>query len=514
MRRSLPVLAAIAALTPAAAGARPEAPAWPAGVAVVGYESASALEAALAAHPATVVRRLPQLGVAEVRPLGSVTRFAAEVAAEPGIAYVERLRPRRRAAEPALLPADAATGPHEWQWAAVRAGGVPEPVQRAAAGITIAVVDTGADLDAPDLSAKTPRTYDVRTRATEVPDTNGHGTFVASLAAGSVTNGDGIAGFGGDARLLVIKVGSSDGDLTDLDEAAAIAYAVERGARVINLSFGGPETSRTEERAIDLAVGRGALIVSAVGNAYDQGNQVEYPAALLQPPDSHGVAGRGLAVAASTITGARASFSTTGGQVSLAAPGEHVFGALSSLSPAHVYPRTALPGATAGLYGYGSGSSYAAPQVAGAAALVWAANPALPAREVAAILKSTAQGGGTWTPELGWGVIDVAGAVARAAAMPARTATARLELAASRSRTRVRLTARLRSEASPAGREIVLERYDRAGWRASARGTTTARGTVTWRYRLGPGRYRLRARFAGAPDLAAAASAPVTLSVS
>lgn len=514
MRGFLLVLATIAALTPAAAGARPEAAAWPRGIAVVGYESAAAFEAALARHPAAVARRLPRLGVAEVRPHGSVSRFAAEVAAEPGIAFVERLRPRIRAGEPALLPAEPATGPYEWQWASVRADRVPESVQRAAAAITIAVVDTGADLDAPDLTAKMPRTYDVRTRRPEVPDTNGHGTFVASLAAGSVTNGDGIAGFGGDAQLLVIKVGSTEGALTDLDEAAAITYAVERGARVINLSFGGPETSSTERRAIDFAVSRGALIVSAVGNAYDHGNPVEYPAALLQPPGSNGVGGRGLAVGASTATGARASFSTTGGQVSLAAPGDRVFGALSSLSPTHLYPRTALRGAAAGLYGYGSGTSYAAPQVAGAAALVWAANPALPAREVAAILKATAQGGGAWTPELGWGVIDIAAAVARAAATPARAAAARLELATSRSRRRVTLTARLLSAASPAGREIVLERYGGAGWRASARGTTTALGTVTWRYRLSPGRYRLRARFAGSSDLGAAASAPVTLSVS
>ena len=75
-----------------------------------------------------------------------------------------------------------------------------------------------------------------------------------------------------------------------------------------------------------------------------------------------------------------------------------------------------LPGAR-GLYGYASGTSFAAPEVAGAAALVWAANPSLTAREVAQILKETASGHGTWTPELGYGVIDVAAAVARAQAL-------------------------------------------------------------------------------------------------
>ena len=64
----------------------------------------------------------------------------------------------------------------------------------ATAGITIAVIDTGADLAAPDLAAKAPLTYNVRARSTAVSDPNGHGTFVASLAAGSSSNGDGIAG--------------------------------------------------------------------------------------------------------------------------------------------------------------------------------------------------------------------------------------------------------------------------------------------------------------------------------
>jgi serine protease len=73
-----------------------------------------------------------------------------------------------------------------------------------------------------------------------------------------------------------------------------------------------------------------------------------------------------------------------------------------------------LPGARCGLYGYGSGTSFAAPQVSGAAALVWAANPALSASQVAEILKETASGEGRWTPSLGYGVIDVAAAVARA----------------------------------------------------------------------------------------------------
>jgi len=232
-----------------------------------------------------------------------------------------------------------------------------------------------------------------------VTDRNGHGTFVAALAAGSGSNGEGIAGVAGDAQLLIVQAGGPAGAFTDVEEAAAIVYAVDHGARILNLSLGGPSTSITERRAIDYAIARGALLVAAVGNSYANGNPVEYPAALLQPTGSRGVGGRGLAVAASTRSGERAPFSSTGTHLSLAAPGEAVFSALSSSSPASRYPR---------------GTSFASPQVAGAAALVWATNPQLRADEVASILEQTASGQGSWTAELGYGVLDVAAAIARA----------------------------------------------------------------------------------------------------
>ena len=171
---------------------------------------------------------------------------------------------------------------------------------------------------------------------------------MAALAAGSGSNGEGVAGIAGEAQLLIVQAGGPTGAFTDVEEAAAIVYAVDHGARILNLSLGGPSTSTTERRAIDYAVSKGALLVAAVGNSYASGNPIEYPAALLQPVGSRGVGGRGLAVAASTRTGARASFSSTGTHVSLAAPGEGVFSAVSGSSPASRYPRVALPGSAGG----------------------------------------------------------------------------------------------------------------------------------------------------------------------
>ncbi len=396
------ILASWALLAALGAGAAPRP------LLAVSYASPAALRAATAGR-AEVVRVYRRIHVAEVRPFGP--RFASTARRVAGIRYVEPVRARVSTAEPALFSSPEGGAPYEWQYAAAHVDAVPISVLRAASSVTIAVIDTGADLTAPDLAAKAPRAHNVRTGTADVHDTIGHGTFVSSLAAGSVTNGDGVAGFGGDAKLLVIKASNAGGSFSDLDEANAIVYAVDHGARVINLSVGGTETSETERRGIAYAAQHGVLIVAAVGNEHDLGNPVEYPAALVQPVGSNGVGGVGLAVGASDSDGQRAFFSNTGSQLSLVAPGEHVFGAVASTASPGAYTTVTLPGSTAGLYGFGTGTSFATPEVAGAAALVMAANPLLPAAQVAGILKASASNGGAWNPDTGYGILDAATAV-------------------------------------------------------------------------------------------------------
>lgn len=387
---------------------------WSGGTAVVGYRTAADLHRAIAARPARIVQSIPALKVAELRPEGSVAAYAAWLALRPGITSVERRRSRARQSEPAVAATRPGSGSFQWQYFATHTDEVPAPVLRAAAAITVAVVDTGADLTVPDLAAKAATGFNVRTQVAAVDDPNGHGTFVASLAAGSVTNDEGIAGGAGDAKLIVVQAGGPDGSFNDVQEAAAIVWAVDNGARVVNLSFGGPDTSTTERKAIDYAVARDVLLVAAVGNDHDSGNPTQYPAALLQPPGSNGAGGAGLAVGASNPSGGRASFSNTGTYLSLVAPGENVFGAISGSASASRWPHVPLPGSRAGLYGYASGTSFATPQVAGAAALVLAANPTLSAAAVADILEQTASGQGSWNEDVGFGVLDVAAAVRRA----------------------------------------------------------------------------------------------------
>ena len=509
------VLVTAAILAPTASTSRPATTR-----AVVGFHSNQELARALSRFPgAKIVRRLPHMKTVEVELPGA----ADELHGLPGVAYAHEPLLRRTKVEPALAAVLRPGLPYEWQYVATRENEVPADVLRAASTIKIGIVDTGADVTHPDLATKAPETWDVVHHRTSVTDRDGHGTFVSALAAGSVSNDEGIAGFGGDAQLLMVRaVGASD-TFSDVDEAAAIVYAVDHGAKIVNLSLGGVGASELENRAIEYAVAHNVLLVAAAGNEHEAGNPIEYPAAALQPPGSNGQGGVGLSVAASTMAGKRASFSNTGTQISLAAPGENVFSAIAVGSSRSSWPRYALPGSQSGLYGWSSGTSFATPEVAGAAALVWAANPALSPQQVAALLKATASGGGRWNRELGYGVIDVAAAVAAARGEQIaprvragswlnfrRVSSRRLSSTARPRRgplRALRLAVHLRTSAplvTPDYRSITLQVRRGGSWHRLARATTGRGGGIRWTFGLRPGRYVLRAVYRGRWDLHAA----------
>jgi subtilisin family serine protease len=484
-------------------------------VTVLGYTSERALRRVLAASGGRVVRRIRALHVAVVKSPPAALQLLSGL---PGIRYAEQPVYRRELVDPGIAAAPVPGGAYEWQYAAARESLVPATVTRAASAITIAVLDTGADVSAPDLAAKSPETWSVRSGSPDVADYQGHGTFVASLAAGSPSNGDGIAGFGGGTRLLVVQAAGRDGTISDVDESAAIVYAVDHGAKIINMSFGGPVSSVTEQSAVAYAAAHDVLLVAAAGNSGQSGNVPNYPAALLQPVGSNGQGGFGLAVAATGLGGSRAGFSNYGSYISLAAPGENVLGAVSSISDPTDWPRQPLPGSSAGLYGYASGTSFASPEVAGAAALVWAANPALRATDVADILKRSATGDGAWNDDTGYGNLDVAAAVARAQGTTVVVPTVELGLRVSAKHGQNRLLTgifELTGETtSRGGRKLALESLGGRSWRRVATATTSSAGLATWRVRLRHGTYRLRARYAGGVDLAPATSRVVTIRVS
>ena len=500
---------------PAGAAASPRGSAGRS-VTVVGYNSEPALRNLLAASGGRVVRWIRPLHVAVVKSPPAALELLSGL---PGIRYAEQPVARHELVDPALSAASVPGGAFEWQYAAARENLVPAAVGQAASTVTIAVLDTGADLSAPDIAAKSPATWSVRSGSTDVTDYQGHGTFVASLAAGSPSNGEGVAGFGGGARLLAVQAAAPDGTISDVGESAAIVYAVDNGAKIINMSFGGPFSSATEQSAVAYAAAHDVLLVAAAGNSGQSGNFPSYPAALLQPIGSNGQGGIGLAVAATDLSGSRAAFSNYGSYISLAAPGDDVFGALSSNSDPAIWPRQALPGSTAGLYGYASGTSFSSPEVAGAAALVWAANPALKATDVAEILKQSATGSGVWNEETGYGNLDVATAVARAQRMTVTTLAAGLKLeirvSATRGLNRL-LTGRFNLVSTTirrGGRKLVLESLERRSWRRVATATTSVAGLATWRVTLRRGKYKLRARYAGSTDIAPATSRVLVLRV-
>ena len=343
------------------------------------------------------------LSLVSVRNVSAGLLFLLAIAALGGQGGQPRSRPTAaRYHLGSLRAAASAVASGEWQYAATQADLVPASAVRAAARITIAVVDTGADVHAPDIAAKRPLTHSAASGAGTVTDTIGHGTFVASIAAGSSFPGV-FAGFGGNARLMIVQANNESNDFTDATEAAAIVWAVDHGANIVNLSVGGPDTSAVEQAAVAYAARHDVLLVAAAGNGGQRGWPT-YPAALL--------AKSGLAVGASTNAGARAPFSSAASYVSLLAPGVRVVGALSSTASTSSYPRATLGPVADGSYGYGTGTSYAAPQVAGAAALVWGSDPSLTATQVVRILERTASGHGRWKPGSGYGVLDVAAAVA------------------------------------------------------------------------------------------------------
>ena len=155
-------------------------------------------------------------------------------------------------------------------------------------------------------------------------DLDGHGTHVSGIIGQLTNNGVGVAGMAFNVRLMPVKVVSGDWDFifnspfegTDDVVARGIRYAVDNGARVLNLSIG--RTGRPApvvQAAIASAVSRGAFVVVAAGNGFERGNTVEQLAEFA--PQIDGM----VAVGATGRDGQRAFYSSTGPYVELVAPG-------------------------------------------------------------------------------------------------------------------------------------------------------------------------------------------------
>jgi subtilisin family serine protease len=241
-------------------------------------------------------------------------------------------------------------------------------VATGAAAVVIAVLDSGVAGDHEDLQGKTVSGYNFVADTPDAYDDHGHGTFVASIAAAQSDNGLGMTGVSWGSPIMPVKVMAADGYGSYLAIAAGIRFAADHGARVINLSIAGSNPSFILEDACQYAYSLGVVIVAAVGN---NGGWVMYPA---------GYDDYCLAVAATDAHDERPPWSNSGPQVDIGAPGNLVLGA--RIDPADPTDLSS--------YGWDSGTSYAAPYVAGAAALLISKDPSLSHDQVIDILTSTA----------------------------------------------------------------------------------------------------------------------------
>jgi subtilisin family serine protease len=421
MHRALP-LALLLVVTAPVAPAAIEPMAW-----IVGLRD-PADAYLLAATGSEVLRVDARLGIAAIEATPAAARALANL---PHVRYVE---------PNGLVTAFAAPTDPLWpdQWG-------PQRIRVAQArnlthgepSLLVAVLDTGVDWRHPDLASHVwnendRHGYNLQAQgnlarcATSVPptagisctqffleddrlttpmDVHGHGTHVAGIVAAVADNGEGIAGVA-QVTVLPVKVlasGVSSFNFWDI-VASGIALAVDEGARVINLSLGacGGELPLTVQAALDSAWNAGALVVAAAGNFNT--TTPCWPAAYPSV----------ISVTATDARDRRAAFSSFGATVDLAAPGNGILSARSRWITDFGYVHTG------GGYWALSGTSMAAPHVAGVAALVWSARPDLSNADVRAVLEATGQDLGPpgWDPEYGHGLVDAAAAVAAAKALP------------------------------------------------------------------------------------------------
>lgn len=313
----------------------------------------------------------------------------------------------------ALVPNDPLY-PQQWNMTRIGAGGpgiTGWDMQRGAATVTVAVIDEGVDLNHPDLVGSFLHNgINLGTMNGTGAPTGNHGTPCAGLAAAPVNNGIGTAGVAGGSRILPLAVR----DWTDVEIAAGIRYATAQGARVISMSFGWNAWNRAIiDPAIAEAHAAGVVLVAATHN-HNTRNGITYPA-------THPLV---IAVGASDQADNRKSPASPDGepwganfgpQISVVAPGV--------LCPAP--DRVGTQGYSANDYTMTfNGTSAATPQVAGLAALLISRRPSLSnvrvreiieqsAAKVGTLAYTTTSGypNGTWNEEMGYGRIDVVGAL-------------------------------------------------------------------------------------------------------
>ncbi|MEM2926587.1 MAG: S8 family serine peptidase [Candidatus Bathyarchaeia archaeon] len=255
-------------------------------------------------------------------------------------------------------------------------------------GVKIAILDTGVG---PHDDLSICGGYDFVNNDKDPSDDNGHGTHVAGTIA-ALDNDFGVVGVAPGSLIYAVKMLDSSGSGTIAWAVQAIEWSVNNGMQVLSMSWGASTDYQALRDACKAAYDKGLLLVAAAGNSGNSqgtGDNVAYPAKY----DSV------IAVAATDQNNNRASWSSTGPAVELAAPGVNIYSTYKNNGYATL-----------------SGTSMATPHVSGTAALVWAKNPTLTNVEVRKILRDTATDlGATGRDSLyGYGLVNAFAAVSAA----------------------------------------------------------------------------------------------------
>ncbi|ATB27541.1 S8 family serine peptidase [Melittangium boletus] len=252
-------------------------------------------------------------------------------------------------------------------------------------GSVVAVIDSGIDTTHADLLGQVLPGIDIFDNDEDASDDFGHGTNVASIIAAKGNNAEGMAGVAWGSKLLPVKAMSGEGAISTGTGAAAIKYAADKGAKVINCSWGFKDRGRPVDtsilqEAVAYAIQKGSLVVASSGNEGD--TRKSYPCAYPNV----------LCVAATTANDTRWSMSNYGNHVSLVAPGVNITVARKG-----------------GGYETQTGTSFAAAWVSGSASVVWSHKPSWTEEQIRQRLMNTATG--LPLPGMGRGRIDLFEAV-------------------------------------------------------------------------------------------------------
>jgi subtilisin family serine protease len=256
--------------------------------------------------------------------------------------------------------------------------------------VVLALIDSGLSYSHPDLNDKRIAGFNAIDGSSNVDDSwlISHGTHCGGIAAAESNNGIGVAGVSWGALIMPIKVVNLIGSGTETDCANGVIWAADNGAHVGSMSLGYPEGISYFENAINYAHAAGMVLVAASGNT---------PGAAIFPPARWDNV---MAVGATDNRDDLASFTTTGPEMSVSAPGVSVYSCWDALFSTDTYD-------------YLDGTSMACPHVAGLACVLRSANPMLTNDEVRAIIEDTADDLGTpgWDPSFGHGRINTFAAV-------------------------------------------------------------------------------------------------------